>query len=66
MEMTVKYYSKQVYGKTLFYLVTDNKEQDLPAICLLALIRAKTIQPREMELCEALGVTFERVFEPVN
>lgn len=58
--MTIKYYSKEVYGKTMFYFA--DAEQ---ALCWRILTNRKTITGSEMgHLAELTGVTFERVFGP--
>lgn len=59
--MTIKYYTKQVYGNTLMYLI-DSKQ----ARAILRLIGQKTISKFQIEQFEILGVTFERTFEPEN
>ncbi len=60
--MTIQYYSKEVYGNTLYYLA--DKDQ---AIQLRGLTGKKTISSIDMTLLTKLtGVTFERVFGPVK
>lgn len=59
--MTIQYYTKQVYGNTLMYLI-ESKESN----AILRLIGQKTISDKQMEQFEILGVTFERTFEPEN
>lgn len=58
--MTLKYYTKQVYGKTVIYLADD-----LDAHNWHMLSGRKTITSSDMTNLTALtGVQFERVFEP--
>lgn len=67
--ITVKYYTKNVYGKTLKYLQIQpgnesSEENEVPR-AILALINKQTIDDRDIYLLERLGINFERVFEPM-
>ena len=59
--MKVQYYTKQVYGNTLNYLIASEASE-----AIYNLIAQKTISEAQMEACEKLGIEFERVFEPVS
>lgn len=59
--MTIEYYTKNVYGNELIYLV-ESPETNV----VLRLIGQKTISSYQMSLFESLGVNFTRVFEPQN
>lgn len=56
--MTIQYYSRKVYGNTLFY--PANKEAQIAAL----LIRQKTLNEGAMKLLTQLGHTIERVEDP--
>lgn len=57
--MTIEYYTKQVYGVELYYLVPTREAQ-----AILGLIGQKTILNYQMKAFEKLGISFKRVFEP--
>lgn len=57
--MIIEYYTKQVYGVELYYLVPTREAQ-----AILGLIKQKTIINYQMKEFEKLGITFKRVFEP--
>lgn len=58
--MTIEYYTKQVYGNTLRYLVDSNT-----AIQWYHISGRKTIDEGDMKsLSDMTGVQFKRVFEP--
>jgi len=57
--MTINYYTKEIYGKQLFYLA---KPTD--AIAWRTLTNKKTLDEKDMRMLTTLtGVTFNRVFE---
>lgn len=57
--MTINYYTKEVYGKTLYYLANANDSHNW-----YRLTGKKTIDGYDMEALKSLtGVTFTRVFE---
>lgn len=62
--MTIKYYTKQVYGNEYCYLLEAGDIDPQPAQSILNLIGQKTISRSQMKLFNNLGLTFERVFEP--
>lgn len=58
--MTIKYYTKQVYGNTMFY-VADPHQADL----ISYLTGKKTVTLQDLiNLQELTGIGIERVFEP--
>lgn len=58
---TIKYYTKNVYGREMIYLA-DERE----ALLWQAITGQKTIDQRQLtQLTSMTGVKFERVFEPV-
>lgn len=57
----VEYFTKNVYGNELIYLVGSDE-----AKTILSLIGQKTINKFQMAKFETLGVEFVRVFEPEN
>lgn len=60
--MTINYYSKEVYGQTLFYLASQ-----ADANTWHRMTGRKTITSSDMAYMEVLtGVTFERVFDKEN
>lgn len=56
MEMTIRYYKKDVYGITLFYPVDQ-------ADAIMCLAGKKTLTPRVWEGLEKLGFQFVEVLE---
>lgn len=67
---TIKYYTREVYGSKLNYLVAEAEDTtpiaDSPAYIIPSITGHKTISSREIELFTRLGLQFERVFEPEN
>lgn len=62
MTEAIKFYSKEVYGQTLFYLASPDQ-----ARLWRELTNRKTISPVDMvKLTELTGIKFERVFEKVE
>lgn len=60
--MTLNYYSKEVYGQTMYYLATAGDRQMWRNIS-----GKKTITTGDMDCLTALtGATFNRVFEADN
>ncbi len=59
--MQIEYYTKQVYGNTLTYLVNSDASEQI-----LALIGQKTISESQMNRFNKLGIEFVRVFEPTK
>lgn len=60
--MTINYYSKEVYGQTLYYLASKSER-----LMWQAVSGKKTITKTDMATMELLtGVTFNRVFEAEN
>lgn len=59
--MEVQYYTKNVYGNVLIYLVDSEA-----ARAMLSLIGQRTISEHQMELFKRLGHIFTRTFEPGN
>lgn len=58
--MTIKYYSREVYGQTLYYLADDRAAMQWNSIT-----GKKTITQAAMHVVTNLtGATFERVFAP--
>lgn len=59
---TINYYSKDVYGKTLYYFCSSSD-----AVSWYNLTGHKTISKSEMQQMELLtAITFERAFDPVT
>jgi hypothetical protein len=60
--MNLNYYSREVYGQTLFYLANDGS-----AALWRAITGRKTLSRYDMEqLTKLTGVEFTRVFEKEN
>lgn len=60
--ITLNYYSKEIYGQTMFYLASN-----VQRTCWQKLSGKKTIAQDDMEhLTHLTGVTFVRVFEAVD
>ena len=57
--MKVQFYTKQVYGNTLIYLVESEATENM-----LCLIGQKTINKFQMKRFEDLGISFEQVINP--
>lgn len=57
--MTIQYYRQNVYGNELIYLV-----ESLASLHVLYLIGQKTINERQIDRFEQLGITFEEVLAP--
>lgn len=57
--MTVQYYKRDVYGKTLYYLMPSTE-----ASAILSLIGQKTISHHQIALLELLGLQFVEVIAP--
>lgn len=62
--MTLKYYTKQVYGNQNIYLSATTADEEIATSSVLRLIGKRTIDESDMSLLGNLGFTFERVFEP--
>ena len=57
--LTVRYFSRDVYGTTRLY-VTDGEV----SAALMALTRRRTIEARDLDALRALGHSVERVADP--
>jgi len=57
--MTVQFYTKNIYGSTLIYLVGSEASE-----AMLRLIGQKTISKSQMAEFEKLGLSFEQVINP--
>ena len=57
--MKVQFYTKNVYGNTLIYLVDG-----VAAKAILNLIGQKTISKKQMSEFELLNIKFEQVINP--
>jgi len=57
--MTVQFYTKNIYGNTLIYLVDSESSRSM-----LELIGQKTISKSQMAEFEKIGVTFDQVINP--
>jgi len=59
--MTIKYFSRNVYGLTKNYMV-DSKE----SLAVGELTGAKTLNSSDMEALKDLGITLEQVLDPLT
>lgn len=59
--MKVQFYTKNVFGNTLIYLVDSSEAQSI-----LALINQKTISRFQMRRFAELGIVFEQVINPTE
>lgn len=57
--MKVQFYTKNVYGNTLIYLVESEAAENI--LCLIA---QKTISKFQMKRFADLGIVFEQVINP--
>jgi len=55
---TIEFYKKNVYGLTKIYIKDENTAKNIQT-----LTKKKTVDERDIEALEALGVVFTQTFE---
>lgn len=59
--MTIKYYTKIIYGTEFMYIADRDIDETVRILTM-----QKTISRKQMLALERLGLKFKRVFEPIT